>query len=102
MKRMAVIGLAVVLILIPVMAVNCDSNGDNGSGDSAAIENVIRDMWGAYSQGNYAKALTYCTNYGDEDEEIAQMTAMKNITGDVTVLSILLVRLIQMRQNSSR
>ena len=88
MKRIAAIGLAVILMLIPFMAVNCDSNGDGGNGDTAAIKDVIRDMYDAYNQENFAKALTYCTNYGDEDEAIAQMAAMKNITGNITVKSI--------------
>jgi len=94
MKRIAVIGLAVILILIPVMAVNCDSNGDNGnSGDSGAIKNVIRDMWNAFNEGNYEQCLTYCTNYGDADEEIAEMTAMKAFTGNVTVESIEIINI---------
>lgn len=94
MKRIAVIGLAVVLMLIPVMAANCDSNGGNGDGDggnggdTAAIKNAINNMWDAYNQGNYSKALTYCTNYGSEDDAIAQMTFMKNFTGNVSVKSI--------------
>jgi len=83
MKRIAVISLAIVLMLLPALGMNCA-----GGGDSAAIKNVIRDMWDAYNQGDYAKALTYCTNYGDEDEEIAEMTAMKNFRGNVTVKKI--------------
>ena len=83
MKSMAIISLAIALMLIPLMAVNCDCTGD-----TTAIKNVINDKWDAYNQGNYAKALTYCTNYEDKDKEITQMTAMKNVTGIVTVQSI--------------
>jgi len=80
--------LIVVCLLIAVLSASCGGGDGGGNGDSAAIKNVIHDMWDAYNQGNYAKALTYCTNYGDEDEEIAQMTAMKNFTGNVTVKGI--------------
>ena len=77
MKRIAVIYLAIVLTLSSVLGVSCSSEG----GDTGAIKNTINSMWNAYNRGNYAEALTYCTNYGEEEDEIAQMSAMKSTTG---------------------
>ena len=85
MKRIAVVYLAVVLTLSSVLVVSCSSSE---GGDTGAIKNTINSMWNAYNRGNYAEALTYCTNYGEEEDEIAQMSAMKNTTGNVTVQSI--------------
>jgi PKD repeat protein len=84
MKRIAVVSLAVVLMLLTALAMNC---GD-GNGDPAAIKSVIRDMWDAYNEGNYAACLSYCTNYGDADERISEMTAVESLSGNVTVRRI--------------
>jgi len=85
MKRVAVIVLAFILMLVPLIGVNCSEGEDE---DTTAIKNAVNSIWTAYNQGDYAKALTYCTNYESEDDEIAQMAAMKNFTGNVTVKSI--------------
>jgi len=83
MKIIAVIGLAIIIMLIPLTAVSCSCAED----DAAAIEKVINDMWEAYNQGEYARALTYI-NYDDGEEVVAHMKVMKNAMGDVTVQSI--------------
>jgi len=82
MKSISMIILAIVLMLIPLMVINCSC-----SGDTTAIKNVINSYWDAYNQGDYDMALTY-TNCEDEYKEIAIITAMKSVTGDVTVQSI--------------
>jgi PKD repeat protein len=86
MKRIAIVSLAVVLMLLPALAMNC-GNG-NGNGDTAAIKSVIRDMWDAFNEGDYARCLSYSTNYGDADEQISEMTAIKIFTGNGTVKRI--------------
>ncbi|MFC2000483.1 nuclear transport factor 2 family protein [Chloroflexota bacterium] len=91
-KWLKVVTIAVLVVMLATASLwisGCGGNGNgNGNGDSAVIKNVIRDMWDAFNEGNYAKALTYCTNYGDADEEIAEMEAMKAFIGNVTVKSI--------------
>jgi len=83
MTRIAVICLAIVLMLTPLMGVSC--SGDDGT---TAIKDVINDVCDAYNQGDYARALTYCINYGNENDAIGLMTTIKNITGSVTVQNI--------------
>jgi len=58
MKRIAVISLAVVLMLIPLMGMSCDSNEDNGDG----TETIIADFAASATSGTAPLEVQFTDN----------------------------------------
>ena len=53
--------------------------------ESAAIEETIRDYFAAYNAEDFAKCLTYFTDFGDEQAAQASLSLMRDFIGEMTL-----------------
>lgn len=80
MKRISVVSLMVVLALLPVMGVNCDSGSD---GDDRAIEDTIRGYISSYNASDFDECVTYFTDYSDEDDAKEGLAFFRALSGEL-------------------
>lgn len=84
MKRIAVICLLVILMIVPLMGVSCDSGGDD-SADRADIEDTIIAYYDAYNASDFDKCITYLTDYDDEEDTKAALAFFRELSGELYI-----------------
>ncbi len=55
---------------------------EGATGESAAIEETIRDYFAAYNAEDFARCLTYLTDFGDEQAAQASLSLMETSSGE--------------------
>jgi ketosteroid isomerase-like protein len=55
------------------------------TGESAAIEETIRDYFAAYNAEDFVRCLTYFTDFGDEQAARASLSLMRDFIGEMTL-----------------
>jgi uncharacterized protein YcfL len=88
MKIKAIMGLtlASVMVLAALLSVSCSSGEENG--DSAAIEDTIRGYVNTYNSEDFVQCLTYFTGYDDEEDALAFLSYMRNLSGEMELKKV--------------
>ena len=82
MKRFLIV-LAMLAVLLSVAA--CSSGG---TGDTEAIKDTIEGYVTAYNAGDFAKCLTYFTDFGEEDDALAFLSSLRDMSGELTLQEV--------------
>ncbi len=85
MKRFLIV-LCIVAVLLPVAA--CGKGDTGAKGDAAAIEDTLKGYVTTYNAGNFAKCLTYFTDYGDEDDALALLSFLRSMSGKLVLKEV--------------
>lgn len=86
MKRIALITLATILLLLPALAINCGSSGE----DSKAIEDTIRGFVSSYNDSDFDKCMDYFTGFSEQEKIglTASLTSDRTTLGKIILTSI--------------
>ena len=88
MKIKAVVGLtfASVMVLAALFCASCSSGEEIG--DSAAIEDTIRSYVTTFNAEDFIQCLTYFTGYEDEEDALAFLSYMRNLSGELELKKV--------------
>lgn len=85
MKKIAIIGLAVGLVLLAGIATGCSNDGGDDNSDREAIIATIQDYVSSYNASNFEKCINYFTEYGDREDAKATLAYFRDLSGEMYI-----------------
>lgn len=85
-KSVLVLVFAFTMVLAALLSASCSCGEE--SGDSAAIEGTIRGYITTFNAGDFNQCLTYFTGYDDEEDALAFLSYMRNLSGEMEMKKV--------------